>query len=83
MTLIWTLKKPSKLKKGLNQIDSIVTSYFKRLKGDDNPLVRDYVLPDYANVRFGYAKSHEESKGKPNDSEQVVFGDIFFLIISI
>ena len=47
-------------------------SYFKRLKGDDNPLVRDYVLPDYANVRFGYAKSHEESKGKPNDSEQVI-----------
>lgn len=46
------------------------------LKGSDNPLIRDYVLPDYANVRFGYAKSHEESNGKPKDSEQVCFSSI-------
>ena len=45
--------------------------YFFRLKGKENTIVRDYVLPDYSNVRFGYAKSHEESNGKSNDSEQV------------
>ena len=49
------------------------TNKIKRLKGTDNPLVRDYVLPDYANVRFGYAKTHEESNGKPKESEQVTF----------
>ena len=39
-------------------------------------MIRDYVLPDYANVRFGYAKSYEESNGKPKDSEQVCFSSI-------
>lgn len=45
-------------------------SYF-RMRNDENSIVRDYVLPDYANIRKGYAKSKEESTGKPSDSEQV------------
>ncbi len=44
-------------------------------------MIRDYVLPDYANVRFGYAKSHEESNGKPKDSEQVSVAPIFFIFV--
>ena len=42
-----------------------------RLKNKENTIVRDYVLPDYANIRKGYAKSHENSTGKPMNSEQV------------
>jgi hypothetical protein len=30
-------------------------------------------LPDYANIRVGYAKPQEESTGKPTESEQVLF----------
>lgn len=41
------------------------------MKGSANSIVRDYVLPDYANIRKGYAKSQEESNGIPVDSEQV------------
>ena len=33
--------------------------------------MRDYVLPDYANIRKGYAKSQEESTGQSSESEQV------------
>ena len=31
------------------------------------------MLPDYINIRRGYAKSNEESTGKTEDSEQVKF----------
>ena len=41
------------------------------MKGTDNTIARDYVLPDYANIRKGYAKSLQESTGKPTNSEQV------------
>jgi hypothetical protein len=41
------------------------------MKGTDNTIARDYVLPDYANIRKGYARSLEESTGKPMNSEQV------------
>lgn len=41
-------------------------------KGKENSIVRDYVLPDYANIRKGYAKSREESTGRPSNSEQIV-----------
>ena len=34
--------------------------------------MRDYVLPDYANIRKGYAKCQEDSTGKPVDSEQII-----------
>lgn len=43
-----------------------------RLKSNENTIVRDYVLPDYANIRKGYAKSQEESTGKAINSEQVL-----------
>lgn len=43
-----------------------------RLRGLDNSIIRDYVLPDYANIRKGYAKSREDSTGKPINSEQVL-----------
>jgi len=42
-----------------------------RLKNKENTIVRDYVLPDYANIRKGYVKTLEESTGKPTSSEQV------------
>lgn len=42
-----------------------------RLRGKLNTIVRDYVLPDYANIRKGYAKSQEDSTGRPAGSEQV------------
>jgi len=42
-----------------------------RLKNKENTVVRDYVLPDYANIRKGYVKTQEESTGKPINSEQV------------
>ena len=41
------------------------------MKGRENTIVRDYVLPDYANIRKGYAKSQEESTGQSSESEQV------------
>ncbi len=44
-----------------------------RSKGSENSIVRDYVLPDYANIRKGYARTQEESTGRPTDSEQVDF----------
>ena len=44
-----------------------------RQRNKENSIVRDYVLPDYANIRKGYAKSQEESTGKPENSEQVDF----------
>ncbi len=31
------------------------------------------MLPDYINIRRGYAKSNEESTGKTEDSEQVKY----------
>ncbi len=50
---------------------------FFRLKNKENSIVRDYVLPDYANIRKGYAKSQEDSTGKPMNSEQVIFFNYF------
>jgi len=43
-----------------------------RCRGQENPIVRDYVLPDYANIRKGYAKTREASSGKPVNSEQII-----------
>ena len=64
-----------KVLKNFNLPIELIFLYFQfyifRLKGKDNLLVRDYVLPDYANVKFGFAKPHEESNGKTDDSEQV------------
>lgn len=42
-----------------------------RHRGRENTIVRDYVLPDYANIRKGYAKSQEESGGRAAENEQV------------
>lgn len=43
-----------------------------KLKNKENTIVRDYVLPDYANIRKGYVKSQEESTGKAVNSEQLI-----------
>ena len=51
----------------LNQINQLNL----RLKSNENTIARDYVLPDYANIRKGFAKSLEESTGKAINSEQV------------
>ncbi len=42
-----------------------------RRKNKENTIIRDYVLPDYANIRKGYAKPQFESTGKSVNSEQV------------
>jgi actin-related protein 6 len=43
-----------------------------RLKTRENTNIRDYVLPDYANIRKGYAKSQEDSTGIPQNNEQII-----------
>jgi len=43
-----------------------------KLKGKENTIVRDYVLPDYTNIRRGYARSQEESTGRADNSEQII-----------
>ena len=40
-------------------------------KGPANTIVRDYVLPDYINIRRGYVKPLEEMGKKAHDLEQV------------
>ncbi|RNA27435.1 actin-related 6 [Brachionus plicatilis] len=43
-----------------------------KLKGKENRITRDYVLPDFANLCKGFAKSQQESTGIPLDSEQII-----------
>lgn len=38
----------------------------------ENTIITDYVLPDYANIRKGYAKPQHESTGIPSNSEQII-----------
>ena len=54
-----------------------------RFKNSENTIVRDYVLPDYANIRQGYARSNEESDGKAKDSEQVLTETLINLDLKI
>jgi hypothetical protein len=42
-----------------------------RLKSKENTIITDYVLPDYANIRKGYAKPQQESTGISVNNEQV------------
>lgn len=42
-----------------------------RLRGKENTIVRDYVLPDYTVIRRGYVRPPEETTGRPKDNEQV------------
>ena len=51
--------------------------YFKRKQDKHNSLVKDYVLPDYNNIRCGYVKSQADLDGKSNIEEQVRFILIF------
>ncbi|XP_072036241.1 actin-related protein 6-like [Amphiura filiformis] len=41
-----------------------------KLKGADNTIVRDYVLPDFSDIKKGYIK--KEAFSKPADNEQIV-----------
>ncbi|XP_002734802.1 actin-related protein 6-like [Saccoglossus kowalevskii] len=41
-----------------------------QLKGKDNTIVKDYVLPDFSQIKRGYVK--EESSGKAKQNEQIV-----------
>ncbi|CAB4028392.1 Actin-related 6, partial, partial [Paramuricea clavata] len=45
-----------------------------RIKGKENKIVRDYVLPDYTNIKRGYIKSVEDmwDKSKINENEQMI-----------
>jgi len=49
--------------------DSVINK--ARQKNKENTVVRNYALPDYANIRKGFVKTQEESSGKPINSEQV------------
>ena len=42
-----------------------------RKRFPDNTIVRDYVLPDYTNIRRGYIKPVEEIGKKSTENEQV------------
>lgn len=42
-----------------------------RLKGPENTISRDYILPDYTHIKRGYVRSQEESS-KAKGDEQVV-----------
>ena len=46
------------------------TCYF-RLKGKLNTVARDYVLPDYTQVKRGYVRPQEETTGRAHGDEQV------------
>lgn len=43
-----------------------------KLKGKENTIARDYVLPDYTIIKRGYVKTREESTGRPNSGEQII-----------
>ncbi|XP_046845659.1 actin-related protein 6-like isoform X2 [Xenia sp. Carnegie-2017] len=45
-----------------------------RRKGKENKIIRDYVLPDYTNIKRGYIKPVEEmwDKSKTNENEQMI-----------
>ncbi len=38
----------------------------------DNPVARDYVLPDFTTLRRGVVKSQEMSTGRPEEGEQII-----------
>ena len=44
-----------------------------RKKGNDNTILRDYILPDFTTIKRGFLRSREESTGKVTDGEQVRF----------
>ncbi|TRY75044.1 hypothetical protein TCAL_07010 [Tigriopus californicus] len=41
-------------------------------KAESRTESRDYVLPDFTNLRRGFMKSPEASNGRPEDSEQII-----------
>lgn len=41
-------------------------------RGAENPVARDYVLPDFTSISRGFMKSKEESTGKPGEGEQII-----------
>uniref|UniRef100_A0A2L2YCC9 Actin-related protein 6 n=2 Tax=Parasteatoda tepidariorum TaxID=114398 RepID=A0A2L2YCC9_PARTP len=43
-----------------------------KLRGKQNTIVRDYVLPDYTVIRRGYVRPLEETTGKPKENEQLI-----------
>lgn len=43
-----------------------------KARGTANTVARDYVLPDFTTIRRGFLKSMEDSKGKPEDGEQII-----------
>ncbi|KAG8181275.1 hypothetical protein JTE90_022213 [Oedothorax gibbosus] len=42
------------------------------LRGKENTIVRDYVLPDYTVIKRGYVRPLEETNGKPKENEQLI-----------
>lgn len=43
-----------------------------RLKGKENTICRDYVLPDYTTIHRGFMKPLEETDQKPKNNEQII-----------
>jgi len=43
-----------------------------QLRGKENLVARDYVLPDFTTIRRGFMKTQEKSTGKPSDGEQII-----------
>ena len=42
------------------------------LRGKANYVIRDYVLPDYIEVKRGYVRAPEETTGKSQAGEQII-----------
>ena len=43
-----------------------------KMRGQDNTMARDYVLPDFTSIRRGFMKSQEDSSGRPEEGEQLI-----------
>ena len=41
------------------------------MRGKENSIVRDYVLPDYTHIKRGYVREETESQSKNQGQEQV------------
>ena len=48
-----------------------VNLLYCRLRGKENTVIRDYVLPDYTHIKRGHIRSEEEIGTKAKGSEQV------------
>jgi actin-related protein 6 len=53
----------------------------KRLRVTENPIVRDYVLPDYNTGKGGFARNHiPKQRGAPDDEQVMVLGNERFAV---